>query len=168
MPNAGKSTLTRAISDSQTKVADYPFTTLRPYLGVVRLEEYKSFTIADIPGLIEGASNGTGLGIQFLKHLTRTKVLLHLIDINPMESDPLCNARTIINELKDFDENLSKKECWLVLNKTDTLSEEEVKKRTDEIVNNLQFKSKVFQISALSKSGTKELCYELLSYLEID
>lgn len=167
MPNAGKSTFIRAVSEAKPKVADYPFTTLHPHLGVVRIEEMKSFVIADIPGLIEGASEGVGLGTQFLKHLSRTKVLLHMVDIAPMEeTSPIEAIHAIFKELKHFSPTLAEKERWLVFNKIDLLSEEEAHQRIDSIVKELKWKGPVYKISAISKKGTRELCLDLMNYLE--
>lgn len=163
LPNAGKSTFIRAVSAARPKVADYPFTTLYPNLGVVRVDAERSFVVADIPGLVEGAAEGAGLGIQFLKHLSRTSILLHLIDIVPSDgSDPVTAAKAIVKEIKKFSPELAKKDRWLVLNKIDLLSEEEVKERTADIVKRLKWKGKVFQISAIKKIGTQELCYKLM------
>jgi GTP-binding protein len=163
LPNAGKSTFIRAVSAAKPKVADYPFTTLYPNLGVVRVAEHQSFVIADIPGLIEGAAEGAGLGIRFLKHLARTRVLLHLIDVAPIDgSDPVASAKLIIAELGKFDETLLAKERWLVLNKVDLLDPEEVEKRCQDIIKRLHWKGPVFQISALKQMGTQALCYDLM------
>ena len=165
MPNAGKSTFIRSVSAARPKIADYPFTTLYPNLGVVRVDTERSFVIADIPGLIEGAAEGAGLGVQFLKHLARTSVLLHLLDIVPADdSDPVVSVKAIVKELKKFSPELAKKERWLVLNKIDLLSEEEIKERTQDIVKRLKWKGKIFQISAIKKIGTQKLCYELMDY----
>lgn len=167
MPNAGKSTFIRAVSSARPKVADYPFTTLHPNLGVVSIEKYRSFVIADIPGLIEGAAEGAGLGIQFLKHLSRTGLLLHCVDIAPIDgSDPVVTAKAIINELKKFNPKMMKKERWLVLNKIDLLPKEEIESRCQEIVKRLNWKGPVFKISAINKQGTQELCYKLMEYIE--
>ncbi len=165
LPNAGKSTFIRSVSAARPKVADYPFTTLYPNLGVVRTDAEQSFVVADIPGLIEGAAEGAGLGIQFLKHLARTSILLHLVDIAPLDgSDPVAAAKTVIKEMKKFSKDLAKKERWLVLNKTDLLSEEELKTKIADIVKRLKWKGKMFQISAVKKVGTKELCYKIMDY----
>jgi GTPase len=165
LPNAGKSTLIRAISAAKPKVADYPFTTLYPNLGVVRVGLEHSFVVADIPGLIEGAAAGAGLGVQFLKHLARTSVLLHLIDVAPFDqSDPVVNAKIIIKEMKKFNVNLIKKERWLVLNKLDLVPENERETLCKNIVKRLKWKGPVFKISALTKQGTQELCYSLQNY----
>jgi GTP-binding protein len=168
MPNAGKSTFIRAISEARPKVADYPFTTLQPNLGVVRVEEHRSFVVADIPGLVPGASKGVGLGIRFLKHLSRTSILLHLIDIAPINGgDPIIAAKAIIEELAKFSSELANKERWLVFNKIDMLSEQEVKSRISNIVKQLKWKGPVFKISALKKQGTQELCYALMDRLSL-
>ncbi|MBN2689881.1 MAG: Obg family GTPase CgtA [Gammaproteobacteria bacterium] len=167
MPNAGKSTFISAVSAARPKVADYPFTTLHPHLGVVSLEEHRSFVIADIPGLIEGAAEGAGLGIRFLKHLSRTGILLHFIDINPIDgSDPIETAQAIIKELGNFSEELAHKERWLVFNKIDLLSEDELRQKTQEIIKALHWQGPVFNISAITKQGTRELCYQLLEHIE--
>lgn len=168
LPNAGKSTLIRAVSAAKSKVADYPFTTLHPNLGVVRVGELRSFVMADIPGLIEGAAEGAGLGIQFLKHLQRTRVLLHLVDIAPPdpEADPVQDVRSIAAELKKFSANLAKKERWLVLNKLDLLPPDEAEKRCKDIVRRLRWKGPVFRISGLSKQGTEPLCQAIMKRLE--
>lgn len=138
LPNAGKSTLVRMVSNATSKVADYPFTTLYPHLGVVRMEQCRSFTIADIPGLIKGASKGIGLGVRFLKHLERTQLLLHIVDVAPLDSsDPAQSIQTIISELKQFSNTLLEKPHWLVFNKTDLLPSALIKKRSQEIVKKL-------------------------------
>lgn len=166
LPNAGKSSFIRAVSAAHPKVADYPFTTLHPQLGVVRVDDQRSFVIADIPGLIEGAAEGAGLGIQFLKHLMRTRVLLHLVDVAPLDgSDPIAAIKTIEKELQKYSPDLAAKERWLVFNKVDLLPEEEVVKCCREIVKKLKWKKPVFQISALKKHGTEELCYQLMDQL---
>jgi len=159
MPNAGKSTLIRAVSSATPKVADYPFTTLVPNLGVVRVGEENSFVMADIPGLIEGAAEGAGLGIRFLKHLARTRILLHLVDIAPVDmSDPVASAQAIIIELESFSATLAQRERWLVLNKTDLLPAEEAAQVCDDIIRALDWQGPVFRISAVSGKGTKDLC----------
>lgn len=166
-PNAGKSTFIRAVSAARPKVADYPFTTLHPQLGVVRVDASRSFVIADIPGLIEGASEGAGLGIRFLKHLARTRVLLHLIDIMPSDgSDPIKQAKIIVKELKKFSPELAKHERWIVFNKIDLLPKDECDALCDKIVKGLKWKGKVFKVSAISSEGTQQVCYELMEYLE--
>jgi GTP-binding protein len=168
LPNAGKSTLIRAVSAARPKVADYPFTTLHPNLGVVSAGLGRSFVMADIPGVIEGAAEGAGLGIRFLKHLQRTRVLLHLIDIAPMDpdADPVKDARTIIAELKKFAKDLAAKERWLLINKIDLLDPAEAQKRTKDIVRRLRWKGKVFQISGATGAGTDELKMEIMRYLD--
>lgn len=167
LPNAGKSTLIRAVSSAKPKVADYPFTTLYPNLGVVRVDTNRSFVIADIPGLIEGAAEGAGLGIQFLKHLSRTRILLHVIDIAPFdESDPVTDAKKIIHELEKFNPALLEEPRWLVLNKLDLLPKEEAEKRCRDIVKRLKWKGPVYEISAISAEGTREMTFDIMNYLE--
>ncbi len=167
LPNAGKSTFIRAVSAAQPKVADYPFTTLVPSLGVVSVQKHRSFVVADIPGLIEGASEGAGLGIRFLKHLTRCRVLLHLVDLCPPDgSSPAQAARAIAEELQKFSPTLAKRNRWLVLNKADLLTDEEVQTRKQETIEALDWKEPVYVVSAISKLGTDELCENLLRYLE--
>ena len=170
MPNAGKSTFIRAVSAARPKVADYPFTTLRPYLGVVRVGESRSFVIADVPGLIEGAAEGAGLGHQFLRHLARTRLLLHLVDIASFDesADAVREARAIIKELKKYDEALYRKPRWLVLNKLDLLDVSERKKKCRGFLRNLGWKGKSFIISALTGEGCKELTFAVMQYLEQD
>lgn len=163
MPNAGKSTLIRSVSHAKPKVADYPFTTLHPELGVIRVGPYKSFVMADIPGLIEGASHGAGLGLRFLKHLTRVVVLLHVIDIVPLdESSPVDSAKAILAELAAYDASLLLKPRWLVLNKIDMLAEEEREEAIARIVNGLNWTGPVYAISAIKREGTEQLCYDLM------
>lgn len=167
LPNAGKSTLITAMSSARPKVADYPFTTLHPNLGVVSVSRYRSFVMADLPGLIEGAAEGAGLGIRFLKHVSRTGLLFHVVDMAPMdESDPVENAITIANELGKYNEELLKKERWLILNKLDLLPPEEVDKRCNDIVERLQWKGRVFRVSGLAKEGLDFLAQEAMNYLE--
>ncbi|HEY4366110.1 MAG TPA: GTPase ObgE [Steroidobacteraceae bacterium] len=168
LPNAGKSTLIRAVSAAKPKVADYPFTTLYPNLGVVAVGLGRSFVMADIPGLIEGAADGAGLGITFLKHLQRTGVLLHLVDIAPPdpEADPVHDARSIIAELKKFSADLAKKERWLVLNKLDLLPADEAEKRCKDIIRRLRWKGPVYRISGLAHQGTDGLCQSIMTRLE--
>jgi GTP-binding protein len=166
MPNAGKSTLIQAISAARPKVADYPFTTLHPNLGVVRVAEHQSFVVADIPGLIEGAAEGAGLGIQFLKHVSRSGLLLHLVDIMPPEGDPVEQFIAISEELKKFSPELAAKERWLVLNKIDLLLEDEADELCSDIVARLQWKGKVLRISGLSHVGTEELSREVMTHIE--
>jgi GTP-binding protein len=168
MPNAGKSTLIRAISAARPKVADYPFTTLHPNLGVVSVEPHRSFVVADIPGLIEGAAEGAGLGIQFLKHLSRTSLLLHLVDIAPFgdTSDPVEDVRKLEVELQKFSSDLAARERWLVLNKVDLLPEDERDAHCQDIVTRLNWRGPVFRISAINGLGTRELSYALMEHLE--
>ena len=166
LPNAGKSTFIRAVSAAKPKVADYPFTTLVPNLGVVSVGRFKSFVVADIPGLIEGASEGAGLGIRFLKHLARTRLLLHLVDMAPLdESDPAEAAETIINELTKFSPALGERDRWLVLNKADQLLDDEREERLQAVVEHLDWKGPVFVISALEREGTEKLCQAIMQYL---
>lgn len=166
LPNAGKSTFIHAVSAAKPKIADYPFTTLYPNLGVVAPVPFRSFVIADIPGLIEGAAEGAGLGVRFLKHLTRTKLLLHLVDIAPLdESDPYDTIKTILKELKKFSKELYAKERWLVFNKIDLLSQDEVEKRIKKIIKKLKWTGPVYQVSAIKKEGTTQLCFDLLERL---
>jgi GTPase len=168
LPNAGKSTLIRAVSAARPKVADYPFTTLHPQLGVVAVGPLKSFVMADIPGLIEGAAEGAGLGIRFLKHLQRTRVLLHLVDISPPDpaADPVKDARVIVAELKRFSPELAARERWLVLNKLDLMTPEDADKRCREIVRRLRWKGPVFRISGATRAGTRELCQAIMRRLD--
>lgn len=167
LPNAGKSTFIRSVSAAKPKVADYPFTTLVPNLGVVRPEPSKSFVIADIPGLIEGASDGAGLGIRFLKHLERCRVLLHIIDMAPFDgSDPAEGAKAILAELKAYSPKLFDKPRWLVLNKLDLVPEEERQERIDAIVSALEWEGEVYTIAAISKQGTEVLCKQLMQLLD--
>ncbi len=166
-PNAGKSTLIRAISAARPRVADYPFTTLHPNLGVVRVAEHQSFVVADIPGLIEGAAEGAGLGVQFLKHLSRTGLLLHLVDVSPFDgSDPVEDVRVIVRELEKFSDELAGRERWLVLNKIDLLDEAERDARCDDIVRRLDWRGPVHRISALAGLGTDELAHAIMARLE--
>ena len=167
LPNAGKSTLIRAISSAKPKVADYPFTTLVPNLGVVKIQQHRSFVVADIPGLIEGAAEGAGLGIRFLKHLTRTRLLLHLVDMCPIDgSTPAENVEAIIRELNRFSPTLAARERWLVLNKIDLLPEAEREKVCKAVIKKLKWKGPVFRISAISATGTFEMCQQIMEYLE--
>lgn len=167
LPNAGKSTLIRSVSAATPKVADYPFTTLVPNLGVVTLQKYRSFVIADVPGLVEGASEGAGLGIRFLKHLTRTRFLLHMVDMLPVDgSDPLANALTIQNELSSFSPTLAERPRWLVLNKMDLLPEDSRQAVCQKLVDDLQWQGPVFLVSALTKEGTDKLCNAICDYLD--
>lgn len=168
LPNAGKSTFIRAVSSARPKVADYPFTTLHPNLGVVRVEAHRSFVVADIPGIIEGAAEGAGLGLRFLRHLARTRLLLHLVDVAPLDEarDPVADAQTIAGELERFSPELAGRERWLVLNKVDLLPEEEREARCRAVVEALQWRGPVFRISAIRKQGTAELCGRIMDYLE--
>ena len=168
MPNAGKSTFIRAISAARPKVADYPFTTLAPNLGVVRTSEGKSFVVADIPGLIEGAADGAGLGHRFLRHLARTRLLLHIVDLAPLDenADPVHDARAIVKELKRYDESLYEKERWLVLNKVDLLPEDERVKRVKAFVRSYRWKGPVFAISAVNGEGCRELTFAIQEWLD--
>ena len=167
MPNAGKSTLIAAISNARPKIADYPFTTLYPNLGVVRVGPEKSFVVADVPGLIEGASEGAGLGHQFLRHLQRTRLLLHLVDVAPFDEgvDPVQQARAIVAELKKFDPQLHAKPRWLVLNKLDMVPAEEREARVKDIVRRLRYKGPVFQISALTREGCEPLVRKVYEHI---
>ncbi|WP_372779294.1 Obg family GTPase CgtA [Litorivivens sp.] len=168
LPNAGKSTLIRAVSAAKPKVADYPFTTLVPNLGVVSMQKHRSFVVADIPGLVEGAAEGAGLGIRFLKHLTRNRLLLHLVDVAPLDgSDPVDSAKVIINELAEFSETLYQRPRWLVLNKTDLIPEDEREAHCRDIIDRLGWGGPVFQLSALTKDNTEALCWAILEYLEV-
>ena len=167
MPNAGKSTFIRAVSAAPPKVADYPFTTLAPNLGVVRVDSERSFVIADIPGLIEGAAEGAGLGPQFLRHLQRTRVLLHLVDISPRweEGDPVHEARAIVEELRKYDQQLYEKPRWLVLNKIDMVDEAERETVVAQFIKDYEWSGPVFAISALEGTGCTALTYALMDYL---
>jgi GTP-binding protein len=167
MPNAGKSTLIAAISNARPKIADYPFTTLHPNLGVVRVGPEKSFVVADVPGLIEGASEGAGLGHQFLRHLQRTRLLLHLIDVAPFDDsvDPVAQAKAIVAELKKFDPALHAKPRWLVLNKLDMVPADEREARVKDIVKRLRVKGPVFEISALTREGCEQLVQKVYEHL---
>ena len=168
LPNAGKSTLIRSVSGARPKVADYPFTTLYPNLGVVYVGQHRSFVMAYIPGLIEGAAEGAGLGIRFLKHLQRTKVLLHLVDIAPLDpaADPVKDARAIIAELKKFSADLAAKPRWLVLNKRDLLPNEAAEAKARDIARRLRHKGPKFLISGVTGEGTKALCEAVMQHLE--
>ena len=168
MPNAGKSSLIRFISAAKPKVADYPFTTLQPNLGVVKIDMQRSFVVADIPGLIEGAADGQGLGHQFLRHLSRTKLLLHILDIAPYDDsiDPVLEAKAIIKELAKYSEDIVQKERWLVLNKIDLINDIDSVKNT--IIKKLNWVDKVFCISAINGVGCKELTYEIMKHIELE
>ena len=167
LPNAGKSTFIRSVSAARPKVADYPFTTLVPNLGVVGLSADKSFVVADIPGLIEGASDGAGLGIRFLKHLTRTRLLLHLVDMFPYQGDSAAkNAQIIEDELLKFSPTMAQGERWLVLNKLDLLPEDEVEERCQAVIDQLNWQGPVFRISGLTSNGTKDLCAAIMDHID--
>jgi GTP-binding protein len=167
MPNAGKSTLIAAISNARPKIADYPFTTLHPNLGVVRVGPDRSFVVADIPGLIEGAAEGAGLGHQFLRHLQRTRLLLHIVDLAPFDEsvDPVRQARAIVAELKKYDAKLAAKPRWLVLNKVDMVPAEERTTRVADFVRRLRWKGPVFQISALTREGLQPLVQAVFNHV---
>jgi GTPase len=168
LPNAGKSTLIRAVSAARPKVADYPFTTLHPNLGVVDVGEHRSFVMADIPGLIEGASEGAGLGHRFLRHLQRTRLLLHLVDIAPPDpaADPVRDARAIVRELKKFSPELAAKPRWLVLNKRDLMPSKAAEQRARAMVRALRYRGPWFLISGATGEGTRELCASVMTLLE--
>lgn len=167
LPNAGKSTFIRSVSAARPRVADYPFTTLVPQLGVVKVDALRSFVVADIPGLIEGASDGAGLGIRFLKHLTRNRILLHLVDVAPMDgSDPADSAASIVRELERFSPTLAARERWLVLNKTDLIDEAMLAEVQQQVVEKLSWTAPVYTISALAHDGTNRLCQDMMDYLE--
>lgn len=167
LPNAGKSTLIRSISAAKPKVANYPFTTLVPNLGVVRTEAHRSFVVADIPGIIEGAAEGAGLGIRFLKHLARNRVLLHLVDMAPWdEVTPAEAAVTAVNELNKFSPTLADQPRWLLLNKIDMVPEEELEERCQSVIDALEWDGPVFRISAINKQGTDLLVHQLQDYLD--
>ena len=167
MPNAGKSTLIAAISNARPKIADYPFTTLHPNLGVVRVGPERSFVVADVPGLIEGAADGAGLGHQFLRHLQRTRVLLHLVDMAPFDDsvDPVVQVKAIVKELKRYDEALYRKPRWLVLNKLDMVPAEERAARVKDLVKRLRWKGPVFEISALTREGCDVLVRSVYDHI---
>ena len=168
MPNAGKSTLITAVSNARPKIADYPFTTLHPNLGVVRVGSERSFVIADIPGLIEGAAEGAGLGHRFLRHLQRTGVLLHLVDVAQFDEnvDIAADAKAIVNELRKYDEALYQKPRWLVLNKVDMLQPEERQKVIKDFLKRFKWDGPVFEVSALNGEGCDRLCYAIQDYLD--
>ena len=168
MPNAGKSTLISAVSNARPKIADYPFTTLHPNLGVVRTGPERSFVIADIPGLIEGAADGVGLGVRFLKHLARTRILLHLVDLAPFDEnvDTVHEARAIVEELRKYDEALADKPRWLVLNKLDMIAEEERADKVAQFVRDYGWTGKVYQISAATREGTEALMLDIQNYID--
>ena len=167
MPNAGKSTFIRSVSAAKPKVADYPFTTLVPNLGVVRQDSQRSFVVADIPGLIEGAADGAGLGIRFLKHLERCRILLHVVDVFPVdETDPAEHAKAIIEELEKYSPKLAEKPRWLVFNKVDLLLEEEAEERCQHVIDALGWEGPVYQISAFQKMNLDPLCNDIMDFIE--
>ena len=168
MPNAGKSTLIAAISNARPKIADYPFTTLHPNLGVVRVGPEQSFVVADVPGLIEGASDGTGLGHLFLRHLQRTRLLLHMIDFAPFDEavDPVAQAKAIVGELKKYDKALYDKPRWLVLNKLDMVPAEEREARVKDFIKRFKYKGPVFEISALTREGCETLIKTIFQHIK--
>jgi GTP-binding protein len=167
MPNAGKSTFIAAVSNARPKIADYPFTTLHPNLGVVRVGPEKSFVVADVPGLIEGASEGAGLGHQFLRHLQRTRLLLHVVDMAPFDEavDPVAQAKAIVKELKKYDPGLHAKPRWLVLNKLDMVPAEEREARVQDFVKRFKHKGPVYQISALTREGCEVLVQKIFQHI---
>ncbi|MGB0721832.1 MAG: Obg family GTPase CgtA [Gammaproteobacteria bacterium] len=168
MPNAGKSTLVSTVSSARPKIADYPFTTLHPNLGVVRVGRNRSFVMADIPGVIEGAAEGAGLGLRFLKHLMRTRLLLHLVDLAPADEriDPASEVRSIEQELSKFGEDLAQRDRWLVFTKSDLLGEEEAASRAADVVASLGFEGAVYTLSSLSRDGVDTLMNDVMVYLE--
>jgi len=167
MPNAGKSTLIAAISNARPKIADYPFTTLHPNLGVVRVGPEQSFVVADVPGLIEGASEGAGLGLQFLRHLQRTRLLLHIVDLAPFDEgvDPVAQAKAIVAELKKYDDELYHKPRWLVLNKLDMVPTDQRAARVKDFVKRFKYKGPVFEISALTREGCEPLIQAVYQHI---
>lgn len=167
LPNAGKSTFIRSVSAAKPKVANYPFTTLVPNLGVVKLGMHKHFVMADIPGLIEGASEGAGLGFRFLKHLTRARLLLHLVDVAPFdESDPVESAQAIIRELEQYSPTLAERPRWLVLNKLDLIPEDEQEAVCERIISELNWDGPVFRISAIGNEGTQDVCSSVMYWID--
>ena len=167
LPNAGKSTLIRSVSAAKPKVADYPFTTLVPNLGVVRVGAHRSFVMADIPGLIKGASDGAGLGIRFLKHLVRTRLLLHVVDMAPFDGkEPKEAVKEIVGELEGFSPTLASRERWLVLNKLDMVAEDERDQLCDELVKSLGWEGPVYKVSAIKSDGLEALCWDIMRWIE--
>ncbi len=167
MPNAGKSSFIRSVSSAKPKVADYPFTTLVPNLGVVKVQQHRSFVVADIPGLIEGAAEGAGLGVRFLKHLTRCRLLLHIVDMAPPDgSDPVEHVKAIARELDQFSPAMAQRERWLLLNKVDLLPADEVEEQCQRVIDELDWHWPVFQVSALKQTGTAQLCGKIMDHLE--
>jgi GTP-binding protein len=168
LPNAGKSTFIRAVSSARPKVADYPFTTLYPHLGIVALSGQRRFVVADIPGLVPGAAQGKGLGVQFLRHLSRTTILLHLVDIVPWDdSDPVESIRAIEQELAAYSVDLLNKPRWLVFNKIDCMTSEETQQRIDAITQRLGSEHPIYAVSALTKAGCDTLCEAVMQYLQL-
>ena len=168
LPNAGKSTFIRQVSAAQPKVADYPFTTMYPNLGVVTMKDVRSFVIADVPGLVEGAADGAGLGIQFLKHLTRTRLLLHMVDMAPVDvkQDPVESVEIINRELKNYSDALGKQDQWLVLNKMDLIPEDIREEYCREVLKRLDWQGKIFRVSGHVGEGCDALCAEIMDYLD--
>ena len=168
LPNAGKSTFIRQVSAAQPKVADYPFTTMYPNLGVVTMKDVRSFVIADVPGLVEGAADGAGLGIQFLKHLTRTRLLLHMVDMAPVDvkQDPVESVEIINRELKNYSDALGKQDQWLVLNKMDLIPEDIREEYCGEVLKRLDWQGKIFRVSGHIGEGCDALCAEIMDYLD--
>lgn len=168
LPNAGKSTFIRSVSAARPKVADYPFTTLVPNLGVVKVESHRAFVIADIPGLIPGASQGAGLGVRFLKHLVRTHLLLHIVDMMPYEheTNPAAAAQSIIDELEEFSPALAQRERWLVLNKLDLIPEDEREEHVQAVLEALDWQGPVYRIAAINGEGTFQLCADIMRHIE--
>ncbi|WP_263078261.1 Obg family GTPase CgtA [Endozoicomonas sp. Mp262] len=167
MPNAGKSTFIRSVSHARPKVANYPFTTLVPNLGVVSVQKHRSFVVADIPGLIEGAAEGAGLGIRFLKHLARCRILLHLVDVAPFdETDPVESAKAIVNELEKFSGALASRDRWLVLNKVDLLPEDQQETICQRIIDELEWEGPVYRTAAIASKGTESLCQDIMNFIE--
>ncbi len=168
MPNAGKSTFISAVSNARPRIADYPFTTLHPNLGVVRVGPEQSFVVADLPGLIEGASEGAGLGHLFLRHLQRTRLLLHIVDLAPFDEgvDPVAQAKAIVGELKKYDESLYEKPRWLVLNKLDMVDSDKRAAIVKDFVKRFKFKGPVFEISALTREGCEHLIKTIYQHVK--
>ncbi len=168
LPNAGKSTLISSVSSARPKIADYPFTTLHPNLGVVNIGTHKSFVIADIPGLIEGAAEGAGLGIQFLKHLSRTGLLLHLVDLSPADitHEPYAAFTALSHELEKYSDELAGKPRWLILNKSDLLSDEDVEQVRSELLKKIDWKGPIYTISSVAQKGTEQLMRDIMQYLD--
>ena len=169
LPNAGKSSLIRAISAARPKVADYPFTTMQPNLGIVKVESYRSFVVADIPGIVAGASSGTGLGLRFLRHIARTQLLLHIVDIGTtIPSQTIADIKTITDELRQYDAGLAKRMRWLVLNKIDLLSQEEICAIEQAVIASTGFEGPVYKVSAVTGWGCERLCSDAMALVEED